>query len=279
MAKKKSEMFRRILQTFKVSIFPSKCLACGLFFHQKQDKPAGKTPFDQIVHDPIETVFYRVMTPFLCSSCLSDFSPVQSPFCTQCGRMFESKSGDNHQCGDCIQNKTLCSGIRAAGIYRGALKSNIHALKYNNKVHLARPLGRLLFSSFMKYYNASTIDYIMPVPLHISRLKQRGFNQAAMLIRQWPVLFSQTEHRCIPIDCKNLARKRKTLSQTGLGKKKRKQNVKDAFAVKDKSNISGKHVLLIDDVYTTGSTCDECAKTLISKGAKTVSVLALARAD
>ncbi|MBC2714321.1 MAG: ComF family protein [Desulfobacteraceae bacterium] len=279
-------MFRRILQTFKYSIFPSKCLACGLFFHPNQDRPAGKTPFDRIVHDPIETIFYRVMTPFLCPSCAQEFSPVHSPFCTTCGRMFKSKSGADHQCGSCIQNKTLCHRIRAAGIYCGPLKSNIHALKYKNKVHLARPLGRLLFSSFMKYYDISTIDYILPVPLHISRLKKRGFNQAVMLINEWPVLINLSNvnrkintDRFMHIDCKNLVRKRKTLSQTGLGKEKRKENVKGAFAVTDKSKISGKQVLLIDDVHTTGSTCDECADTLIASGAKTVSVLTLARAD
>ena len=175
--------------------------------------------------------------------------------------------------------------IRSAGLYRGALKSSIHALKYKNKVHLARPLGRLLFSSFMEYYDICTIDTIIPVPLHTSRLKQRGFNQAVMLIRQWPVLINLSKanreintDRVLPIDFKNLVRKHKTVSQIGLGKEKRKENVKGAFAVTDKSKISGKQVLLIDDVYTTGSTCHECAKTLIVNGAKTVSVLTLARA-
>jgi len=279
-------MLKRILQTFKYSIFPSKCLACGQFFHPNQDQTTGKTPFDLIVHDPIETIFYRVMIPFLCPSCVTDFSPVHSPFCTTCGRMFESKTGKDHQCGNCIQNKTICLRIRATGIYRGALRSNIQALKYKNKTHLARPLGRLLFSSFMKYYDINTIDTIIPVPLHVSRFKKRGFNQAGMLIRQWPDLINLNKakreidtEQFMHIDCKNLVRKHKTLSQTGLGKDKRKENVKGAFAVTDNSKISGKQVLLVDDVYTTGSTCEECANTLIANGAKTVSVLTLARAD
>ncbi len=273
-------MFRRILQTFKCSIFPSKCLACGQFFHPNQDKTTGKTSFYLIAQDPIETIFYRVMTPFLCPTCLTDFSPVHSPFCTKCGRMFESKSCADHECGNCIQSKPVCRKIRSAAIYCGTLKSNIHALKYKNKVHLARPLGRLLFSSFMKYYDIRTVDYIIPIPLHISRLKQRGFNQAVMLINEWPFLIKKfQENRSIDFDCKNLIRKRKTVSQTGLGREKRKENVKGAFVVTDKSKITGKHVLLIDDVYTTGSTSAECAKTLIASGAETVSVLTLARAS
>jgi len=279
-------MFKRILQTFKYSIFPSKCLSCGQFFHPNQDKPVGKIPVDRIAHDPIETIFHRVMTPFLCQSCLHKFTPVPAPFCTTCGRPFESQSGENHQCGNCIQNKSVCHRIRAAGIYNGPIKSIIHALKYKNNVHLARPLGNLLFSSFMTYYDINMIDMVIPVPLHISRLKKRGFNQAVMLTRQWPALINRGDanrkmntERFIHIDCKNLVRKRQTLSQTGLGKNKRKQNVKGAFAVTDRSKISGKRILLIDDVYTTGATCNECANTLIAGGAETVSLLTLARAN
>jgi ComF family protein len=273
-------MFRRILQTFKDSFFPRKCQACGHFFHLKNGDAAGKESISSLVDDPIETSFYRLMTPFLCPSCITDFSPIRSPFCTQCGRLFESKSGSNHQCGDCIQNKPACHAIRSAGIYSGSLKSAILELKYRNKIQLANPLGRLLFLSFMHYYDLNAIDMIIPIPLHVSRLKQRGFNQAWMLIREWPDLYTAVSpDRSAQMNYKNLIRNRKTLSQTGLGKDKRKQNVQGAFAVADASEISGKHALIIDDVYTTGSTCHECANTLIKNGAKTVSVLTLARAD
>lgn len=273
-------MFRRLLQTFKDSFFPRKCQACGHFFHLKNDDATVGKTLTHYIHDPIEISFYRVMTPFLCPSCITDFSSIQSPFCTQCGRIFESKSVTNHQCGDCIQNKPVCHAIRSAGIYSGALKSAIHGLKYRNKIQLSRPLGRLLFLSFMKYYDINAIDTIIPIPLHVSRLKQRGFNQALVLIREWPDLYAAiTPDRFAQIDFKNLVRSRKTLSQTGLGKDKRKQNVKDAFAVSNAAEISEKQILIIDDVYTTGSTCNECANTLIKNGAKNVRVLTLARAD
>lgn len=273
-------MFRRTLRAFKYAVFPSKCLACGRLFHPAPHRPAEKTVFKHERHDPMETVFLRVMMPYLCSACQTDFSPIEPPFCIQCGRKFKAGSGDSHQCGNCIQAPPSFRTIRSAGLYSGSLKAAIHALKYKNKVHLARSLGQLLFSSFMQYYDSRTIDYIIPVPLHASRLKQRGFNQAHMLVDQWPAISAKiSRDAAVCIDYKNLIRKRKTLSQTGLGRKKRKQNVKGAFAVTDKTKIRKKQVLLIDDVYTTGSTAEECARTLMASGAAGVSVLTLARAD
>jgi len=273
-------MIQRVLQTLKNSFFPRKCQACRHFFHLEPGNTTGKKSVSTLVHDPIENSFYRVMASTLCPSCITDFSPVTPPFCTQCGRKFDNRSVTNHQCGDCIQNKIVCQKIRSTGSYNGALKSVIHGLKYKNKVQLSRPLGRLLFLSFMKYYDIETIDTIIPIPLHISRLKQRGFNQALLLLKEWPDLFAEMHSdRFAQIDFKNLVRYRKTISQTGLGKEKRKQNVKNAFAVTDTTEIVGKHILLVDDVFTTGSTCQECAKTLIKNGAKNVSVLTLARAN
>ena len=275
-----NKFFQRTLRAFKYAVFPSKCLACGRLFHPSPHGPSEKTLFKYERHSPIETVFYRVMTPYLCPACKTDFSSIEPPFCIQCGRKFKTASGGNHQCGNCIQTPPSFRTIRSAGLYSGSLKSAIHAFKYKNKVHLSRSLGQLLFFSFMQYYDIRTIDYIIPVPLHASRLKQRGFNQAHLLINQWPTICGGISmDAAVCIDYKNLTRKRRTLSQTGLGRKKRKQNVKGAFAVIDKTKIRGKQVLLIDDVYTTGSTSEECARTLMASGAAGVSVLTLARAD
>lgn len=273
-------MFRRILQTFQQAIFPSKCIACRRLFHPPSQGATEKLLLNQRLHDPMEAIFDRIMAPFLCPECRTDFSPIQPPFCSRCGRMFKTKTGDSHQCGNCIQHPPVCRTTRAAGIYSGTLKSIIHALKYSNKVHLARVLGQLLFTSFIRYYNSQPVDIIIPVPLHASRLRQRGFNQAEMLIDEWPAIFGGIDAQpAIPIDEKILVRQRNTLSQTGLGREKRKHNVRGAFAVSDRTDVVGKHVLLIDDVYTTGSTSNECARALIKGGAADVSVLTLARAE
>ena len=172
-------------------------------------------------------------------------------------------------------------------MYDGALMAIIHALKYKQKIQLAGPLGRLLFSAFIQYDEIQAVDYVIPIPLHVSRLKNRGFNQAFLLIREWPHLI-RTLHEdgnggngqpSITINHNCLIRKAKTISQTGLGKDQRAQNVKGAFRVMEPSRISGKRILLVDDVYTTGATAEECAKTLIASGADSVNVLTLARTD
>ena len=272
-------MLSRIKKALTDPFFPNKCQACGLFFHARKTDRADKSLTNKSHHAPMETIFSRVMVPFLCPDCRKEFSAIQSPICTQCGRMFKSRTGTDHQCEDCIKKKKYAHCIRSAGIYAGPLMSLIHALKYHGKLQLARPMGELLFYAYLKYYDINNIDLIIPIPLHISRLKQRGFNQAMMLLKKWQELIHETHEikSEIFIDDQNLFRCRKTVSQTGLGRKKRKQNVKNAFTVANPSEILKKRILLIDDVYTTGATAEECAKTLIKNGAETVSVLTLAR--
>lgn len=274
-------MLNRIKKAVTDSLFPNKCQACGQFFHPNE---SGRTPHFSIknLYDaPVDIFFQRVMAPFLCPICLIDFSAIRSPFCTRCGRMFKGRTGIDHQCEDCIKKKKTGFATRSAGIYGGSLMSLIHAFKYHGKVQLARPLGRLLFYAVMHYYDIKTFDLIMPIPLHISRLKHRGFNQAIMILNEWPQLFNETDESesSVFVDKKSLIRNRKTISQTGLGKEKRKQNVKNAFTVTDPQKISKNRILLVDDVYTTGATSEECAKILTANGAKTVNVLTLARAD
>ena len=116
-------------------------------------------------------------------------------------------------------------------------------------------------------------DYslIIPVPLHIKKLRERGFNQSLILAdaigKKWQ----------IPVNFSLLKRHKFTLTQTGLNKKEREQNIKGAFEVSDKEKIAGRNIILIDDVYTTGATINECAKILIKAGAQKVAVLTLAR--
>lgn len=277
----------RVLRTFKDTLFPNKCLACGLFFHPKTDRGQNELFLSENRHDPVEQVFQRVMGPFLCPDCLTSFSPIDSPCCTHCGKVFKSRALDHHACGDCVKNKPRCAHARSLGMYDGSLMALIHALKYNHKIQLARPLGRLLFFTFMHYDEISSADMVVPIPLHGSRLKQRGFNQAFLLVREWPSLVHHLDspqpagnrRSSFLIDYNVLTRNRKTISQTGLGREQRTRNVKDAFQVTDPSQVRGKRILLVDDVYTTGATAEECARTLLASGAAIVNVLTLARTE
>lgn len=153
----------------------------------------------------------------------------------------------------------------------------IHALKYNGRIALARPLGRILLAALMHHFSTDDIDMVIPVPLHPNRLRNRGFNQALLMLREWPD-FPAIQQAGIVIEKNILVRRINTASQTGLGREKRKANVRRAFAVNSPEKVKGKRVLLIDDVFTTGATCGECAKVLEKAGAAAVSILTLAHA-
>jgi len=170
--------------------------------------------------------------------------------------------------------------VRSVGKYIGAYMDLIHAYKYYGKVQLARPFGRLLFHAFIRHYDISHIDYIIPIPLHISRLKQRGFNQSLLMLQEWPKLIKELNGSQTIPDLKKgaLIRTKNTKSQIGLNKKQRKKNIKNSFKIVYPSILSGKKILLIDDVYTTGATAEECGEVLSTIRAKEVNVLTLARA-
>jgi ComF family protein len=169
---------------------------------------------------------------------------------------------------------------RSAGVYDNVLMAAIHCLKYKEKIQLARPLGVLLFMAFCRYWNMANLNLIVPVPLHKRKLSSRGFNPSFFLVNEWALIVKSLNRAlpAIPVAVDILVRKRWTESQTGLGRKERLQNIKNAFDVSDSSKVKRKNILLVDDVYTTGATANECAKVLMRAGAASVDVLTLARA-
>ncbi|MBI3754617.1 MAG: ComF family protein [Deltaproteobacteria bacterium] len=143
----------------------------------------------------------------------------------------------------------------------------IHRFKYNGKTSLAKPLGRIMTDEFL----ANNYDLIVPVPLHKTRLTERGFNQSLFLAREIAAIYN------LPIDYLNLKRIRPTDPQINLRGADRIANVRGAFAVEKAAVFKDKKILLIDDVYTTGATVTECSNILKKAGAKAVSILTLAR--
>ncbi len=148
----------------------------------------------------------------------------------------------------------------------------IHLFKYGSKILLGESLGPLL----ARFAETRILDtghlLTMPVPLHPRRLRERGFNQSLVLARH------VAGHLQTELDFLSLRRIKYTLPQTGLGKKDRQKNVRQAFGVTDHEAIKGKTILLVDDVSTTGNTLNECAKVLRKSGCKRVLCLVLARA-
>jgi len=279
----------RIAESLREALFPTRCLVCGSFFHPVDHKgypSCGKDFQGGGVFSRDRTfIFNMLMESFLCPACSKGFSPVESPLCLKCGAMFRSREGDDHLCGPCLSSTKRYRKARAVGIYDKTLRPLIHCFKYKEKIQLANPLEKLLFALFINFYykegndGEEGTDLVVPVPLHVRRFRKRGFNQAFFLIRNW-VGMAQALDMNLPffeIGRDILVRNKWTEPQVGLDRDKRRLNMKDAFSLSDSERVKGKRILLVDDVYTTGATVDECAKILMGGGAKYVDVLTLAR--
>lgn len=206
----------------------------------------------------------------VCTLCRDGLPLLHSPLCTVCGIPFIG-AGSDHTCGKCQTQPPYFDTARAHFLYEGAPRELIHYLKYNQKTHLRRPLALLALEGLTGFITTRMPDVIIPVPLHRSRLQSRGFNQAVLLGEMFSSRLS------IPIMVDGLARIRETEPQIKLSAEERSNNVKGAFAVKRGGELSGKRVLLLDDVMTTGSTVNECAKVLKKAGAASVVVITVAR--
>jgi ComF family protein len=149
------------------------------------------------------------------------------------------------------------------------LSRAIHRFKYGRDVSHARPLADLMTAVLR---NVSGYDAIVPVPLHLARLRWRGFNQAVLLARPIARFWR------IPLEALALRRSRPTAPQVGLGEAERRRNIAGAFEIRDSAAIRRRRILLIDDVYTTGATVEECSRIVLEGGALAVDVAVVARA-
>lgn len=236
------DFLKKIVQAFLNALYPLKtnCVFCGKILE-------GNMP--------------------VCDGCLSKVEIIPFPLCEKCGKPLYN--GKTTYCYDCRTKKHFFEKARAYGTYNGVLKRLIHEFKYNKEKRLSALLGEKLFEAYERS-GFSDIDLIVPVPLHKKREEERGFNQSLLLAKELG------ERANIAVK-EALIRTKLTEHQTVLPKDKRDENVKSAFKVKGNSLIEGKNILLVDDVYTTGSTADECAKTLLSGGARKVYVITIAR--
>jgi ComF family protein len=197
----------------------------------------------------------------LCGKCESAIRPMEQPFCERCG---SPTPLPNVHCGACLAGLTEFDLGRSALRFNDDLRRVIHNFKYNDRVSLARPLGRALRRCLeVEPFEA---DLVVPVPLHRKRERQRGFNQAALLAARL--------NR--PVDLNVLRRSKNSLSQTGLTRTERKRNVRGAFECPRRIRGS---VLIVDDVQTTGATINEVARVLKRGGASRVEAISVARVE
>lgn len=215
--------------------------------------------------------------PYICRICWDKIKFIEYPVCPCCGIPFKSnvtliKSPD-FLCGECREKKRHFTKAIAVGIYEGTLSEAIHILKYQKRQAMAKYLNVMITDVLLQRLFDS--DIIIPVPLHKKRLNERGFNQSLLIAHHLSNRLS------IPLCMDGLQRTRCTRPQIELSRDERLKNVRGAFAVlaglKPTHRIKGMKIILVDDVYTTGATVNECAKVLKKAGASEVVVFTIAR--
>ncbi|HYC05434.1 MAG TPA: ComF family protein [Azospirillaceae bacterium] len=207
----------------------------------------------------------------LCGACWAGMSFIAPPHCARCGLPFEYAVEGESLCGACIADPPLYNRCRAVFAYDEASRKLVLAFKHGDRTDAARAFGTWLARAGAELLRDA--DLVAPVPLHRWRLFRRRYNQAALLAQAVEKVGG------VPAIPDLLARRRATPSQGGLSRKGRARNVKGAIAVRPSraSLVEGARIVLVDDVFTTGATAEECARVLLRAGAARVDVLALAR--
>jgi len=203
----------------------------------------------------------------LCGACWDGLERIAPPWCRCCG----APLGIEGLCGACRIRRPRFAYARAALLYGDLVREAIHAFKFGGRRGLAIPLGDLLAGLGLCALPGAAPDVLVPVPLHPRRARERGYNQALLLARRLERAWR------VPVVADTLVRAVPTLPQADLDAAARRRNVRDAFVVSRPARITGRHVVLVDDVLTTGATAGECASSLYRAGAAAVGVLTVAR--
>ncbi len=216
----------------------------------------------------------------VCPDCASTFQQLVSACCAKCGKpRFEPSAVEcvsSFVCGACRTEKWYFDHAVSTFLYEGRMREAILAFKYRKRFSIGEVLGGRLASLLPPRLenhpadDGTKPDVVIPVPLHVSRLREREFNQSAILAKHLATALG------VPVQYESLERTRATEFQSTLSPRKRIQNVKNAFKVTHRKAVCGAHVLLVDDIFTHGATANECAKALKKAGAESVIVGTLA---
>jgi ComF family protein len=248
-------------QSLFATLFPSDCRLCG-------------TPLTNISRLPV------------CLACLETLPRLEGPHCELCGErlpaaIFAAGSQEDSRilCGMCRRATPPYERALAYGPYDGGLRELIHLFKYDHVRPAANVLGRMLAEVVAELVEDAQpgSPLLVPVPLYKGKRWERGFNQSeevARVVMKQPVILAKGN---ITLALGALTRIRETRSQTGLTRHQRRENVRGAFAVPDPALVCDRNIVLVDDVFTTGTTVSECARTLKRAGAQTVLVGTIAR--
>lgn len=202
----------------------------------------------------------------VCRGCVNKITFIGDKSCMRCGKLLET----GELCGDCRSFSYSFDRALSLCLYEGKVKEWIYAFKYGNKPYLARPFARMMAARLKELEDHSAIRAVVPVPLHAQKQRQRGYNQARLLgklvAREFNIKLEDI-----------LVRKRNTPPLSGLTRLQRMECLEGAFEIKDANLIKDvKNVLLVDDIYTTGTTTNQCAKVLKNAGCANVYILTIA---
>lgn len=208
---------------------------------------------------------------YLCADCAGTARRIEAPFCQRCSQPFDGAITQGFTCSNCAGRDLHFECAVAPFLSRGVVREFILAFKYEHQIHLRHQLADWLARALDDpRITSRPPDAFVPVPLHHVRFREREFNQAAELAK----LVSQ---RCgIPV-WDALKRTRYTSTQTKLDRAERMENLRGAFQVRQTARVKDRHLVLVDDVFTTGSTVEECSRVLLRAGAASVRVITVAR--
>jgi ComF family protein len=208
---------------------------------------------------------------FVCGKCWSHIRFIRAPFCERCGLPFEGDLTTNFICTNCNDLELHFTFARSAVVAKSVVLEAIHRFKYSRALWFEAFLAGLLVREAAPILASEKWDYLVPVPLHPLKLREREFNQAALLAQP---LSRATQ---IPVNEKILQRVNPTATQTLLTRDERAANMKNAFVVRPGTRLAGKRIIVVDDVFTTGATTNACARALRAAGAAEVGVWTVAR--
>ena len=236
-----SSQLREMFETAIIFLYPAKCRVCDGFL----------------------TV---ASIPYICANCWQDVQCLEPPWCDICGT-----PGVNGLCDECAISPPRYGKLRSIAFYHKSLQQAIHLFKFEKKKVFAQPLIQLINAHIPSDCDIAEYDFVLPIPIHKKRLRERGFNQAALLANG----IAKVED--VPVLVNTLVRKRHTVAQSSLDRDARQQNIIGAFEVRNPDVIRGKRLLIIDDVFTTGATIREAVSELWTADPAEIDVLTLAR--
>lgn len=207
----------------------------------------------------------------LCAKCAADVPWITAPCCEQCSLPFAGEVVGTFRCGYCAELDFRFSRAVAACRAKGVARTALIEFKYNRQMYFGPHLAEWLLTAARQRLDWAMLDVIVPVPLHPRKKRERQFNQAEYLAAAVGQAFDR------PVWPRALRRVKDTPTQTRLSAERRRANLRGAFVVRQPDGVAGRRVVLVDDVFTTGTTLDACARVLRVAGAQDVVVLTVAR--